>query len=104
VKKDLDKNILYVAQGEHPALYHTYLKASQLSWCSEIQPELPLHCKAKVRYRQDDQSCTIHSISHQTASVEFDKPLRAITPGQSVVFYQADNCLGGGIIDDMYNT
>ena len=103
VRKDLDNNVLYVAQGEHPSLYHTHLNASQLSWCNESIPELPFACNAKVRYRQDDQQCTIHSIENDTATISFEKPQRAITPGQSIVFYQGDICLGGGIIDHMYN-
>lgn len=104
VKKDLDNNVLYVAQGEHPSLYHTHLNASQLTWCSGVMPQLPYQCKAKVRYRQADQQCTIHSIENGSATVSFNEAQRAITPGQSIVFYKDDNCLGGGIIDDMYNT
>jgi len=104
VKKDLDNNVLYVAQGEHPSLYHTHLNASQLTWCSGVMPQLPYQCKAKVRYRQADQQCTIHSIENGSATVSFNEAQRAITPGQSIVFYEDDNCLGGGIIDDMYNT
>lgn len=103
VKKDLENNILYVAQGEDPSLYHTHLSASQLSWVSEKTPPLPFKCKAKVRYRQPDQTCTIHSIEAGNASVSFDESQRAITPGQSIVFYQNNICLGGGVIDTMYN-
>lgn len=103
VKKDLENNILYVAQGEDPALYHTHLIASQLSWVSESQPELPFHCKAKVRYRQEDQTCSIMNIENGIANVAFENPQRAITPGQSVVFYSGNICLGGGVIDKMYN-
>jgi tRNA-specific 2-thiouridylase len=103
VKKDLQNNILYVAQGEHPSLYHTHLSASQLSWCNETTPTLPFSCMAKVRYRQPDQACTILSIENGQAEIEFTEAQRAITPGQSIVFYQAEVCLGGGVIDDMYN-
>jgi len=66
-------------------------------------PQLPFQCKAKVRYRQPDQQCTIHNIENDSATISFDEAQRAITPGQSIVFYNDDNCLGGGIIDDMYN-
>jgi len=104
VDKDLDKNILYVAQGEDPSLYHTHLTTSQLSWVSSITPELPYSCKAKVRYRQGDQVCKIHSLEEGSAVVIFENPQRAITPGQSIVFYQDNVCLGGGVIDTMYNT
>ena len=104
VKKDLENNILYVAQGEDPELYHTHLKASQLSWVSEQSVELPFECKAKVRYRQPDQTCIIHSIDNDgCATVSFNDTQRAITPGQSIVFYQGNICLGGGVIDTMYN-
>ncbi len=103
VHKDLENNVLYVAQGEHPALYHSHLCASQLSWVSGEQPSLPFHCKAKVRYRQDDQSCIIESIEGDQAIVSFSQPQRAITPGQSIVFYNDNICLGGAVIDSMYN-
>ena len=103
VKKDLQNNILYAAQGEDPSLYHTHLSASQLSWVSENTPTLPFICKAKVRYRQPDQTCTIHSIEDGNAIVSFNESQRAITPGQSIVFYQDNICLGGGVIDTMYN-
>ena len=103
VKKDLENNVLYVAQGDDSALYHTHLTASQLTWVSNQHPLLPFSCKAKVRYRQADQNCIIHSIENNSCVVSFENPQRAITPGQSVVFYQQNMCLGGGIIDTMYN-
>ncbi len=103
VKKDLENNILYVAQGDDSALYHSYLSASQLSWVSGEMPELPYSCKAKVRYRQADQNCTITKIENDSITVQFENAQRAITPGQSVVFYQGNICLGGGVIDTMYN-
>jgi len=103
VSKDLDENILYVAQGDDSALYHRYLTASQLSWVSGKRPELPYSCHAKIRYRQGDQLCTITCFDKHSITVKFDKPQRAITPGQSVVFYQQNICLGGGIIDSMFN-
>lgn len=103
VKKDLHNNILYVAQGDDSSLYHTHLCASQLSWVSDTAPALPCHCRAKIRYRQSDQECTINSIDSRSASVSFKQPQRAITPGQSIVFYTDNICLGGGIIDSMHN-
>ena len=104
VKKDLHENILYVAQGDDSALYHTHLTASQLSWVSNKMPDLPYSCKAKVRYRQDDQICTLENLDNGSITVSFEKPQRAITPGQSVVFYHDNVCLGGGVIDTMYNS
>ena len=100
VDKDTERNILYVEQGEHhPALYNPALQASQLHWVSGLPPELPQRCTARVRYRQTDQDCTIGPISSGTVRVEFPAPQRAITPGQSVVFYDGEVCLGGGVID-----
>lgn len=98
VGKDMQKNHVVVEQGEdHPALYGQSLNAVDLSFVSE-PPELPLRCTAKIRYRQKDQHCTIESIDQGVARVVFDEPQRAITPWQSIVFYQDDVCLGGGFI------
>lgn len=103
VKKDAQKNIIYVARGErHPALYADELIANELSWVSKTLPSpLPFRCKAKVRYRQLDQDCTITQIEGDQLRVQFDIPQRAIAPGQSVVFYQEDVCLGGGVIREV---
>ncbi len=100
VDKDIEENILYVEQGEHhPALYNPALLASQLHWVSGAPPALPHACTAKVRYRQTGQDCTIGQIASDTARVIFASPQRAVTPGQSVVFYDGEVCLGGGVID-----
>jgi tRNA-uridine 2-sulfurtransferase len=100
VDKDIEKNILYVEQGEHhPALYNTALLASQLHWVAGAPPFLPHACTAKVRYRQVDQPCTMGQIASGTTQVTFAEPQRAVTPGQSVVFYDGAVCLGGGVID-----
>ncbi|GEO25530.1 tRNA-specific 2-thiouridylase MnmA [Alicyclobacillus acidoterrestris] len=101
VDKDLDRNVLIVAQGsEHPRLLSTSLMASQLSFVSGQAPsDSAFRCTAKFRYRQDDQGVTVQMREGNTCKVVFDEPQRAITPGQSVVFYDGDVCLGGGIID-----
>ncbi|GAB5414426.1 MAG: tRNA 2-thiouridine(34) synthase MnmA [Congregibacter sp.] len=97
--KDLSNNVLLVVQGNaHSALYATELSTGGIDWVSDISPPLPLRCSAKVRYRQADQSCTVEQTSGGYRVV-FDEPQRAVTPGQSVVFYQEEICLGGGVIE-----
>ncbi|MDH5300069.1 MAG: tRNA 2-thiouridine(34) synthase MnmA [Gammaproteobacteria bacterium] len=101
VGKKIRENILVVAQGhEHPLLQSQTLHAGQLHWVSGSMPPLPYHCYAKTRYRQSDQACTITDIlPNGQIRVAFDQPQRAVTPGQSVVFYQGEDCLGGGVIE-----
>jgi len=99
--KELDRNVLYVVQGQdHPALYRSALIANSLYWTVERTPTLPLRCTAKTRYRQPDQDCLIESHDDGKLVVRFDQAQRAVTPGQSVVFYTGDECLGGGIIHE----
>lgn len=99
VDKDLVSNRLIVAQGnDHPALFHPTLSAEKTHWIESIAPDLPLRCQAKIRYRQPDQGCTVSVAAGGNLHVDFDNPQRAITPGQSVVFYQAEHCLGGATI------
>lgn len=100
VGKDIERNVVYVEQGgEHPALYCEELYAKDLTWVSGEAPrEFPYRCQAKVRYRQASQDCSIVSYDGVEAHVVFDEPQRAVTPQQSVVFYDGDVCLGGGII------
>ncbi len=102
--KDLEQNILLVDQGHnHPLLNHNTLETSDLDWCSETKVTQPLRCCAKTRYRQKDQACELIPIDDNRYKVKFDIQQRAITPGQSVVFYDHDICLGGGIIETKYN-
>ena len=102
VDKDLDNNRLIAGQGHHhPLLLNKQLVASQLDWVAGEAPADNFVAKAKIRYRQDEQSCTVTRLDNQQWQVCFDNDQRAIAPGQSVVFYQDDNCLGGGIIDSM---
>ncbi len=95
--KRLESNELLVVQGENSLLFHQSLSASTPHWIA-TQPSLPLTCMAKIRYRQNMQNCTI-SKENNTIKVLFEKPQRAITPGQSIVFYQQNICLGGAIIE-----
>ena len=99
VDKDVERNVLRVAQGSaHPALFHDWLAVDTLHWIDEA-PELPLRCTAKVRYRQADQPCSIHRRADGSLRVAFDAPQRAVTPGQWVCLYDGDICLGGGVIE-----
>ncbi|RTZ60171.1 MAG: tRNA 2-thiouridine(34) synthase MnmA [Gammaproteobacteria bacterium] len=98
--KDAKNNILRVVQGhDHADLQSMGLMASELHWVAGEAPALPLRCAAKTRYRQADQACKILAAEEGRVKVVFDSPQRAVTPGQSVVFYQDDVCLGGGVID-----
>ncbi len=103
VDKDLDNNVLIVAQGQdHPRLYHNTLETSHIHWINGDDSAVD-SCTAKIRYRQPDQACDIEIIDDNRQIVHFHQPQRAITPGQSIVFYQDEVCLGGGIIETMYN-
>jgi tRNA-uridine 2-sulfurtransferase len=99
VGKDLTENVLLVAQGQdHPALFTSSLIAAQVHWIHDMSKKFPLAAHAKTRYRQPDQACMIEKVDHEQYKIIFAQPQRAVTPGQSVVFYQGDICLGGGII------
>ena len=103
--KDLDNNRLIVGQGhDHPMLQSTELTAYKLDWVVDAPTQLftaqGYRCTAKTRYRQPDQACTVFALDEtgDTIKVVFDEPQRAVTPGQSCVFYRDDICLGGGVI------
>lgn len=103
-EKDLDNNRLIVVQGgEHPLLYRTALHASQLNWVCGRPPETPFRCATKTRYRQEEQDCVVTEIHNGMLTVHFDMPQRAMTPGQSVVFYDDLHCLGGGVIEKTFD-
>ncbi|MNZ69529.1 tRNA-specific 2-thiouridylase MnmA [compost metagenome] len=93
---------MYVVQGDsHYSLYSTALTASSVNWIEghDKLPKGPFKCTAKFRYRQPDQGVTLIPQEDGTLFVEFDQPQKAITPGQAVVFYDGEQCLGGGTIE-----
>ena len=107
--KDLDKNRLIVGQGhEHPMLMSNELKAYKLDWIDGLPPadvfsDEGLACMEKSRYRQPDQACRVFATNADGSEVRvvFDEPQRAVTPGQSAVFYIDEVCLGGGVIESI---
>ncbi len=99
-RKDIKNNILFAVQGhDHELLYSQVLTVCNINWVSGLVPGMPFKCTAKTRYRQANQVCTIIHAENGDYSVTFENAQRAVTPGQFVVFYDEDICLGGGIID-----
>jgi tRNA-specific 2-thiouridylase len=97
--KDLAKNELIVVQGhDHPLLLSRKLRAQDLAWVSGAAPQPSSSYAAKTRYRQADAACRVDRVGEADLEVEFSAPQRAVTPGQSVVLYREDVCLGGGVI------
>lgn len=100
VKKDMKSNILIVSQGEDSdLLYSNRTKLSNITWIGEKPSECSIKLMVKTRYRQADQEAILHLNQNDEGMLEFSQKQRAITPGQSAVFYQGDKCLGGGIIE-----
>lgn len=98
--KDLPRNRLIAVQGhDHPLLLRERLSASQLHWIAGSAPPLPLRCMARIRHRQPLQACIIQAVADGRCQVSFENPQWAVTPGQSIVFYQGAECLGGGVIE-----
>ena len=100
VGKNVEDNILYVGQGfHHDALYSDGLIASEANWTSGSAPKEAFKATAKFRYRQEDSGVTVIPMEDGRFKVTFDEPERAITPGQAVVLYDGEVCLGGATID-----
>jgi len=101
VAKDIKDNALIVAQGEHELLFSDWLIATEASWIGTPPESLDegLRCQAKIRYRQPDQGCVVAREPDQTLKVRFDSAQKAVAPGQFVVFYDGEQCLGGAVID-----
>lgn len=99
LRKDLERNVLVVGQGNaHPWLFSSALECSSIYWVNPMEISGSQRLTAKVRYRQPDQDCIIEAVANGYL-IRFDEPQRAVTPGQSIVFYQGDVCLGGGVIE-----
>jgi len=96
--KDLTRNVLVVVQGaDHPRLHCTGLAASDAHWIGGTPPALEFSCTAKVRYRQPDVDCRV-AVGAAEIEVTFAKPLAGAAPGQYIVFYDGEECLGGAAI------
>lgn len=101
IEKDMKSNKLVVSCGEDSMLYSTSLRTSSLNFIGDPPKSAEFRCTAKTRYRQPDQDCTVHITDNSAYASEivFDTPQRAVTPGQFVVLYDGNRCLGGGIIE-----
>ena len=98
--KNIETNELIVTQDRnHQLLMKKELICSAIHWIRNTPSSFPLTCTAKIRYRQNDQECAVYQLSDEKFKVLFTEPQWAITPGQSIVFYHQDECLGGAIID-----
>lgn len=100
IAKDLNNNRLIVQQGEHEELYSLGLEAKRISFVAGEAPSKSFSCTAKFRYRQPDQAVKV-TMHGEGCTVDFEKPQRAVTPGQWAVFYDGEVCLGGGPIDSV---
>ncbi|MCL7930499.1 tRNA 2-thiouridine(34) synthase MnmA [Halomonas sp. ATCHA] len=102
--KDLDRNVLIAVQGKHhPLLYSDSLATEPMEWVAGHPPAREGRFTAKIRYRQSDRACSLISHDDGSVDVHFDEPQRAVTPGQSLVIYDGDICLGGGVIRTTWN-
>lgn len=99
-RQDYKTNTLrVVSDGNDKALFKEKLIADKVNWISGLEPKMPFRCEAVIRYRHKPIKCVISQKNKNKYSVVFKEPQRAVTPGQSVVFYKGDEVLGGGIIE-----
>ncbi|SEI71832.1 tRNA-specific 2-thiouridylase [Allopseudospirillum japonicum] len=101
--KDLERNVLIAVQGEHPLLYSQALVTEAFHWISRKPATDTFTCTAKVRYRQQEQVCHVEPLDEGRYRIQFAQAQRAVTPGQFVVLYQDDLCLGGAVIEHTFN-
>jgi len=101
--KDPETNTLTVVQGEHPMLYSDHAAVGPINWIGAApSPQRlrdGLECSVKIRYRQQDQRCTLRAAGEDCLQIDFASSQRAVAPGQYAVFYAGDRCLGGGVIE-----
>ena len=101
-KKDVKKNILYVASGdESEYLLSDRCMVDNLNWITDT-PKEGQHLFVKFRYRQEDKGVTIHFVDNDTIELIYDEPYKAVTPGQAAVLYDDEICLGGGLINETF--
>jgi tRNA-specific 2-thiouridylase len=99
VGKDVARNVLYAEQGiDNRWLLSTRLESGPAHWIAGAPPAAGFDCTAQTRYRQDDEDCSVDVRDDGTLAVRFARPQRAVTPGQSLVLYRGDECLGGAVI------
>ena len=99
VKKDLERNILYVSHGDETPLYSKSCEVSGFNWIPALPQKKEFACMAKFRYRQPDQEVFVTRKEDGGVHIEFAQPQRAVTEGQYAVLYDGENCLGGGVIE-----
>jgi tRNA-specific 2-thiouridylase len=106
VDKRMQDNALIVDQGDTTLLLSDGLLAIEPSWINAAPAKLDTgyRCMGKIRYRQSDQACSVHIAEAGGLQVEFDEPQRAVAPGQFIVFYEGERCLGGAVIDQLIRT
>lgn len=103
--KNLATNQLIAVQGkEHPLLQHSVVVGGSFDWVAGHAPGLFKPLKAKIRYRQKEQPCQLVEAIGPHLIVQFDEAQTAVAPGQSIVFYDGDECLGGGIIEQRHHS
>ena len=99
VGKEIENNVLYVDQGhDSPWLQSTTLRSEKAHWIAVTAPAAAFTCTAQTRYRQANEACDVQVLDDGSLHVHFARPQRAVTPGQSLVLYDGEVCLGGAVI------
>ncbi len=103
IGKDVKRNVLYVANGDDKEwLLSTSCIVSNVNWFSKHRPQGDYACTAKFRYRQTDHEVSLRFVDDSTVFVSYPNGVMSVTAGQEAVFYQEENCLGGGVIDEVF--